>query len=162
MKKLLLLLFLPLSFFCCKTTTYTLDELPDTRVYFGEGGGFAGTLTEYLLLPNGQLFVKPQGTSTFVELNGLARKESKLLFKQLDSLRLHKYDFNKPGNLYKYLRQTDAEIDHRVTWGMPDVPVRPDVQRMYKSLKAAVEGKKRKDGEEEDEPKKEEEKPYGW
>lgn len=161
MKKLLLLVLLPFVLPCCKTTNYTIDALPETRIYFGEGGGFAGTVTEYLLLPNGQLFVKPQGTSTFVELNGLARKESKALFKQLDSLRLHKYDFNKPGNLYKYVRQTNEEIDHKVTWGLPDLPVRPDIQRMYKSLKAAVQGKKRKDGEEEEE-KQEEEKPYGW
>ena len=162
MKKLLLLVLIPLAFLCCKPTIYTLEELPEDRVYFGEGGGFAGTVTEYLLLPNGQLFFKKPGASNFTELNGLARKESKDLFKQLDSLRLAKHDFNKPGNLYYFLRQTTEEIDHKVTWGLPDVPVRDDIQRMYRSLKDAVDGKKRKDGADEPKPETEENKPYGW
>lgn len=161
-KYTLLLLFFSLTWAACLTTSYTMEELPPTRVHFGEGGGFAGTKTEYILLENGQLFQKPAGEKQFQELSTLPRAKSKLLFAQVDSLRLHRYDFYHPGNLYFFLRQTTEVIDHTVQWGEADRPVREDVQRVYYDLLAAAMGQKVVKEAVENPEEEDSDKPYGW
>ena len=42
-----------------------MDNLPQTQIHFGEGGGITGAITEYCLLKNGQLFDKKHFTEEF-------------------------------------------------------------------------------------------------
>ena len=128
----------------CLPVKHTLDTLPDEQLYFGSGGGFTGAVKEYLLLRNGQVFLFDIGINkqdTF-ELEGLPRLDARDLFKRLDTLRLHTYDFVYPGNMRYYIRQTDEQTDHTIQWGDPRWEVRADVVRFYQDLVALMDNRR--------------------
>lgn len=131
-------------FAACVHARFTLDELPDDQLRFGSGGGFAGAYKEYLLLDNGQVFLfefGPAKKDTF-ELQSLTRQETKMVFKELDSLRLQKYDFNYPGNMSYYVRLSDEQTEHSVQWGDPRWTVRPDIAEFHSELKSLMDNRK--------------------
>ncbi|MBK7410296.1 MAG: hypothetical protein IPL49_07620 [Saprospirales bacterium] len=133
-----------LLFAACLPVKYALDNLPDQQLYFGSGGGFSGASKEYLVLHNGQVYLFELGVhkqDTF-ELQTIPRPEARKLFMQLDSLRLHKYDFVYPGNMRYYIRETDAQTDHTIQWGDPRWDVRSDVVQFYQELTALMENRK--------------------
>ncbi|MFQ5445810.1 MAG: hypothetical protein ACE5FF_02655, partial [Saprospiraceae bacterium] len=104
MKKLSLLLFLPLLFFAqCKVVKYTPEKLPAKQLIWGSGGGFAGIETSHILLENGQIFRRTGVEGNYEELVPLKKKEAEALFDKLASLQLYKQDIDKPGNLYYFL-----------------------------------------------------------
>ena len=141
----------------CIPTRYTLDGLPDEQLRFGSGGGFTGAFHEYLLLQNGQVFLfesNPGKKDTF-ELQSLSRTDTRMVFRQLDSLRLHKYDFNHPGNMTYFIRQTDELIDHTVQWGDARWAIREVISQYHAGLKAMMDNRKviKDPKEEKEEPK---------
>lgn len=133
------------SLFACSTVQYTYSELPEIRLHFGAGGGVAGLKSEFILLENGQVFRTVSQPSGKVieqeELKPLAKKEAKEYFRRLDSMRMVKYDFFHPDNYYYFLRTVDAQVDHEITWGDLDFPIRPDVQTFYQDLQNMVDGR---------------------
>jgi len=133
-----------LLFAACVQPKFTLDELPDDQLRFGSGGGFAGAYKEFLLLDNGQVFLfefGPAKKDTF-ELQSLSRRETKAIFKQLDTLRLQKYDFDFPGNMSYYVRVSDELTEHSVQWGDPEWTVRPDIAQFHTDLKSLMDNRK--------------------
>lgn len=126
----------------CKTTKYTPETFPVNQIIFGDGGGFAGIITEYVLLENGQLFTKTSVKEGYDELESIKKADAARFFEQMNALRLHKFDVHHPGNLYYFLRFTNEELDHTLTWGAGDYNLRKDIMDFYKSLKAMVKGKK--------------------
>lgn len=133
-----------LLFASCLPVKYGLDELPDQQLRFGSGGGIAGSFQEYLLLANGQIFLFELGfgkSDTF-ELQALSKSDARILYKEMDSLRLHKYDFNYPGNMSYFIRQADEMTEHTVQWGNPRWEVRPDVAEFFTQLNAIVDNRK--------------------
>ncbi|MEM1120712.1 MAG: hypothetical protein AAGJ18_09705, partial [Bacteroidota bacterium] len=73
----LLLLLVTLG---CKK--YSADNLPREQIHFGEGGGITGAITEYCLLPNGQLLYKKHFTDALVTFKKVPKKSAKQLFKR--------------------------------------------------------------------------------
>lgn len=76
----------------------------------GNGGGFAGIETVYTVLKNGQ-----------VEMGGkvisrLKSSDVNQLFGNIDILKLNEIDYNKPGNLYKFIEFTLNGSTHKITW----------------------------------------------
>ncbi|RMG86089.1 MAG: hypothetical protein D6714_04770 [Bacteroidetes bacterium] len=138
MKQYSLLIFAAFAglFFQCKSQKYTPETFPERQIIFGEGGGFSGVVTEYILLENGQLFkhssLKP---GEYEPLKRLKKKATKAIFDRLAELRLHKFDIDHPGNLYYFIRITDPEIDHTITWGAADYVLREEIMDFYKSLR---------------------------
>lgn len=128
----------------CVPVQHTLGSLPDEQLRMGSGGGFSGARKEYILLKNGQAFLTEAVGSRqdTLELQAFTRREGRDLFHRLDSLRLHKYDFNYPGNMYYFIRQTDEKVDHTVQWGDPRWEVRPDIERFFRELSESVEKRK--------------------
>ncbi len=139
---LILVLCLSLVLSNCKTTKYTPENFPVNQIIFGDGGGFSGIITEYLLLENGQIFHKTSTKEGYSEMESIKKKEAEVFFEQLNELRLHKLDINHPGNLYYFLRFTNEELDHTITWGTGDYNLRKDIMDFYKSLKSLTKNRK--------------------
>lgn len=133
-----LMLGVSLCFFNCKSTKYTPEAFPETQIIFGDGGGFSGVVTEYILLENGQFFKKSSLKSGHEELKSLKKKEAQKIYERLENLRLHKFDINHPGNLYYFLRITNEELDHTITWGAGDYNLREEIMDFYKTLRGLV------------------------
>lgn len=100
----------------CFLTRYTPDKLPLKRLEFGQGGGVSGAVKEYTVLPNGQVFVHNSLDNYYLELERIKPRTFKRAWHTLDSLRVLKYDFYFPGNVYAFLRLSDEEVEHEITW----------------------------------------------
>lgn len=121
-------------FSACKGTQYTPANLPEQQLAFGDGGGFAGAYTEYLLLENGQLFVQKGLSGERMEISATKKSTAKAMFKQATNLLTDSMAFNYPGNVYYFLQRKDTGLDVRVTWGAPGYEVNGDVKALYEKL----------------------------
>jgi len=120
----------------CKT--YSLDELPESRLYFGSGGGYAATFTEYMLLENGQLFKREGQKSEFLPLSKTKRSEAKALFKDWAAQKMIGLDFQHPGNLYRFVRMEEGKEKHRLSWGASSHPTPDAIKSFYKACTALI------------------------
>jgi hypothetical protein len=137
MKKILpIIIFSLLLFTQCKVVKYTPDKLPTKQLIFGDGGGFAGIETSYILLENGQLFKQVGVDGPYQELKSIKPKEAKPFFEKVASLQLYKMDIEHPGNLYYFMREVNEAIDSRVTWGAGDYLPPTALVSTYKDLQA--------------------------
>lgn len=120
----------------CKT--YSTDELPATRLYFGSGGGFAGAFTEYMLLENGQLFRRASQQGAFQVLPKVKRSQAKSLFSTWVEQKMSEKDFLHPGNLYYFVRMEKDGQKHRLSWGSSSHPTPAGIKQFYASCQALI------------------------
>ncbi|MDZ4679694.1 MAG: hypothetical protein SGI94_04585 [Saprospiraceae bacterium] len=128
------LFVLAVVFSACKGTQYTPANLPEQQLAFGDGGGFAGAYTEYLLLENGQLFVQKGLGGERVEIPSTKKRTAKAMFKQASVLLTDSTAFNYPGNMYYFLHRKDTGVDIRLTWGAPGYEVNGEVKALYEQM----------------------------
>lgn len=130
-----------LLFFSCKT--YTLSELPDQQLHFGSGGGFTGMTTEYMLLKNGQLFVRKgrAGSGAWEEMETVEKSAAKALYSTWENQALFKENIKKPGNIYQFITMKKDSLEYRQSWGasgyQPDESLQSFYQRAMDLVKTA-------------------------
>ena len=126
------------SFLGCKTTHYTLNDLPEARITFGSSGGFAGTVTEYMLLDNGQLFIKKNNAPTYTELVAIPKRLAKKAFKVSKALKLEAITSGEPGNMNHFIGLKGKDYDKQVSWSSGQEFVRKDLQEAFNLLTKLV------------------------
>ena len=115
--------FLFIIFLLSACKTYSPDQLPESQLRFGNGGGFAGIETTYTLLENGQLFKSSSVDTVQQELNKTKIKNAKQVFEQMTALQLDSIDLNSPGNVYQFVEKKVGTQSHRVVWtGVSEIP----------------------------------------
>lgn len=138
MKPILLLSLFLVSFFSCKSQLYTIDDLPETQLIFGRGGGISGEVTTYTVLENGQVFYHNSFTKENAEIKSLTKKEATSCFQKMDTLQLSEMNFDHPGNVYYFLEEVHGEEKHRVTWGSNDHEIPEKCKTFYKELRTTI------------------------
>lgn len=137
--KLAYFMCLFLGLFCsCNNKLYTLTDLPENQLVFGDGGGFTGAYQEFLLLENGQVFKSSKRGGTYEEQESIDKKAAKALFKQAASLNLAEKTINDPGNMTYFIHYKDADKTSKVIWGGNQKVVNEEVRLFFNSLKKAV------------------------
>jgi hypothetical protein len=121
MPKKFLFSFLAITFiiFSCHTTK-NIDNSKSKVLLFGNGGGFTGQETEYVLDENGTFMKNDRLKSEVTILPTLKKSEIKVLFKELDRIRFDTIHFNHPGNTYYFITVTQNDNSHEVVWGEHD------------------------------------------
>jgi hypothetical protein len=128
-----ILLLLCAGFAFCKTIHYSAGQLPAQQIRWGEGGGFSGRETTYVLLDNGQIFKKGGISDPYTEMSSFPSSKAKRLFKRAQSLRLMELDFQDPGNIYSFIEIVEGDQVRRIVWGGKK-PVPPAVTAFYQEL----------------------------
>ncbi len=136
MRNLLCLFFLVFTFFHSACQKYTVNNLPETQIHFGEGGGITGAITEYCLLKNGQLFDKKHFTQDFEAFKKKKGRTAKKLFKACKKMNIEKIALNNPGDKYYFITYQTNKINHKITWGRDMGEVPAEVMELYADLKA--------------------------
>lgn len=132
-----------LSLFSCKTERYTAGNLPDTRITFGNGGGFVGAYTEYVLLENGQLFKREKTDGPLEELPKVKKGKAKKIFKGMAEAAFQEMERNAPGNIYRFMSCTTKTDSNKVTWGSTDkVAMDSRLDSLYNECMGLVGAKK--------------------
>lgn len=92
----------------CSQKTYTFGSLPEEYFIVAHGGGFTGAVTEYYVLPNGQVFKKNTWRDTMPEIMGtIAKKSAQHTLEFLEKLGKENVAVNEPDNIYKYFILVD-------------------------------------------------------
>ncbi len=126
----------------CSSSKYSVAELPELQLNFGNGGGFTGTEHLFVLLKNGQAFKQNSLSKETTELPNVKRKLVKDIFKQAESLDLNNLDINTPGNMYKFIElKLPGIASKRLSWGSPDNPVDEKIESLYTALTELVKEK---------------------
>ena len=138
--KLLFFLVLNFLFFhsSCQTKRYTPSDFTGDMIIFGSGGGFAGTVTEYCLLENGQLFLKKPGESSFAPLDDIDINLARQTFQNYKTLDLASIKLRVPGNMYYFVRKGTKDKMHEITWGAHDASPPDKVKTYYSHLNNLV------------------------
>jgi len=124
--------------FSCKSQQYTIADLPETQLIFGNGGGITGEETTYTMLENGQLFKHSSLLNEHSELESITKKEAALHYDKLLQLKLAALDFNHPGNRYYFIEEVQGEEKHRVTLGSNHHDIPEEYKSFYKELRTTI------------------------
>jgi hypothetical protein len=130
-------IFLFLLLACAKK--YVADALPQKQLHFGVGGGFTGKETDYVLLENGQVFMKEPFEKTYKELGKIKSKEAKAYFSQVSTYGRAKV--NAPSNAYSFIEmQTDSVTKHKMVFsdGMKKDSLIQSLLLLHESMLKAV------------------------
>jgi len=136
MKKITQILYLltfTTLFSFCKTQQYTPMDFPKGQIIFGSGGGFAGTMSEFVILENGEMFSKNGIEGEYLNLKKLERNVVKQMFNNVETFNIKDVKLDQPGNMYYYIQIKDKNSDNRIVWGGGD-PVPKEIKTMYNIL----------------------------
>jgi hypothetical protein len=123
-----------LFFWSCKPKDYMIDNLPNRQITFGEGGGFTGKYTNWMLLDSGQIFEKSGIGAEYVEIGKLKYSQAKKFYKRANAVSLDKMKKNRPGNYnYEFILQRDS-VDYKATWSN-EADVDTSILNLYRELK---------------------------
>lgn len=100
----------------CKILAYK-KYAESLSVNFGSGGGFTGAVDEYILNGTGALkSIKPFGKDTLT-LKTLSKKDTKIIFKMLESKAISTIQLDAPGNMTNFMTFSKAgKIVRKYQW----------------------------------------------
>ena len=111
---------------------------------FGSGGGFTGAYSSFLIHSSGEIYEKNTNVKDDIELPSITSKEAEAYFNQAKEAGIKTINFNKPGNMSKYIHLTEGEKTYRVTWAFdgdnPSTPIKDlynDLSKLIRKLKYA-------------------------
>jgi len=95
------------------------------QIHFGQGGGFTGMLTYYVLLEDGRLFQRQMRDSSYTLLDTWKQDFVSQMFSNYNLLHFDELDYYEPGDLYYFIEyHSGKEAIYKVAWGKPGF--RPD------------------------------------
>ena len=101
----------------CQTKRFTPLDYSNNLIIFGSGGGFAGTVTEYCILENGQCFLKKAGESEFNSIDDLDKNAVEQIFNNYTMLSLGEIKMKAPGNMYYFIKYGTKDKMYELVWG---------------------------------------------
>lgn len=140
MNKLFLFLFVVVLATGCKCKSKIASKEPVSlypKIVFGQGGGFAGKVSQYCLDQSGKLY---QITKTDTALLKTLDKETlSSCFDKVKALKLESQKINYPGNLYYFISIINSTSStSKATWGDPKFEAPAGVTECYSYLKGVV------------------------
>ena len=114
-RKVLYATLLLLLFSGC-TTTRKIQKFSNNKIIFGYEGGFAGSVTEYVLQYNGIIQKYNSLTKETTLITKIPQKKSELLFRRFLKYGLDTMNYSKPGNMSEFLGFKNNSLTHKVIW----------------------------------------------
>ncbi len=119
----------------CKPKKEFPQNDPHDQIHFGQGGGFTGMVTYFILLEDGRLFQRGLQDSSYTLMDTWKQGFTTQLFSSYASLQFDQVQHNEPGDLYYFIeyRRKNAP-PHRIVWGRPGHPPGENISRYYNLL----------------------------
>jgi len=123
---------------CSNPKEFPKQEKRD-EIHFGQGGGFTGAVSHYILLEDGRLFQKGWQDSTLTYIDTWPGLFTRQMFLNYKSLRLDTINVNKPGNLYYFLEyHSRKNPTHRIVWGNAEYQPDDNLVTYYSTLQKMI------------------------
>lgn len=105
-----------MTFTACKTTAKAEKaEKSKTFISWGDGGGFTGVETVYILHSTGEID-RMQGGTYVSGLKVIPENDAAQVFANAELLQLAERRFMQPGNTYKFIELRHGEDIRRFAW----------------------------------------------
>ena len=118
-----------------------LAKYENTEIVFGSGGGYSGQVIEYRINTDRELTSTNSLTKETKTIGKLSKKETKALYDELSELKLPLIDYNKPGNMSYFVKQSKGNKESKVVWGDISEDIPKDVKAYYDLLMSIVKEK---------------------
>lgn len=111
-------------------------EIPDSYkgriLTVGSGGGVVGKEKAYLLLDDGRLFSRQAGQKTYTFIGKQTVDNTKKVFWSVeDRCAIQKTNYNKPGNIYRFVSWKKGAVQHKVAWVPGDKALPANYEQVY-------------------------------
>jgi hypothetical protein len=130
MKKLVAFISILLALLSCKSVHYTPKSYNESQIIAGSSGGVSGTIREYCLLDNGQLFMSKGVDSEWKAMRKLKKSTTRDIFKKAGDLGLERLNFKHPGNMTYYLVIKQPPRSNEIKWGESGIST-PDSIKVF-------------------------------
>jgi hypothetical protein len=110
----------------------------EKAIIFGNGGGFTGQVTEYVLDENGTFLKNDKLKSEVTVLPALKKSEIRKIFNELETMHFDTINFKHPGNTYYFIRSSNSGTSYEVVWGEPDNLPPTQVLQFYDLLLSKI------------------------
>ena len=111
------------------------------QLHFGQGGGFTGEVTYFILLEDGRLYEKSRD-SIYLLRNRWGRNFTRQMFLNYHTLDLESITLRAPGNLYYFLgHQSSGHPLHQIIWGAQGSPPPSRILDFYQTLYKSTQSK---------------------
>ena len=129
------LLIFTISLISCKSKYNTPYDYQGERLTFGTMGGFAGKVTEYTLLSNGD-FYKGTGSEGFVDqLSHDMKDRGVQFFRNYELMNFDTLNIDETGNITNYVVMYKKDkSSHRIQWADYVEAATPELKIYFKNL----------------------------
>jgi hypothetical protein len=111
----------------CSHTKEFPEKYGRNQLHFGQGGGFTGMVTYFVLLEDGRLFQRQlrDSTYTYIYADKWNQDFVTQMFSNYKLSHFEQLTYYEPGDLYYFIEyHSGKETIHKVAWGRPGF--RPD------------------------------------
>jgi len=119
---------------CKSSKKLVLDSYEGPKLIFGSGGGFAGTSSSRILLPNGQVFLKANRSKEFAECESIDKKLASQMFENYKKLGFGKLELNDPGNMTYFIAREENGVRRDIIWGGGNSILDPNLKKFFHTL----------------------------
>jgi len=137
MKGLFLTLTVILFLLSCKTTEQnTSNQLPEGKRYaIGQGGGFTGVYSEFILSENGQVHKYDFKYDREVYFKDLKKVDLIYFLEKIEELGLEGLEMNNPGNMTKYIDvRYGRNSVNKIVWGHPNYNPDEEMVKLHEEM----------------------------
>lgn len=109
----------------CSQTKEFPEKYKHDQIHFGQGGGFTGMVTYFVLLEDGRLFQRNLRDSTYTLSDRWNKDFVHQMFSNYKLFHFDELTYYEPGDLYYFIEyHQKGESIYKVAWGKPGF--RPD------------------------------------
>lgn len=126
----------------CKTITFHPDQYAQDYLMIGDGGGYTGLETSFYFTKNGDVFRHSGRDTIYEKLPSIDRHIVSQAIQSIQQLDLMQYQYENPGNVYKFLAFKIEGKDNRVVWGGNQDEVNPAITSIYRLLNQSLQNDK--------------------
>lgn len=126
----------------CKTVPFQPESYRDDYLVIGNGGGYTGIETSFYITTNGDVFRHSGRDTIFQKMPRINQKIVKQAIGSIDQLNLIDYQFQNPGNVYKFLSMNIEGKSNKVVWGDNQQEVSPAIANIYRLLNQSLQNDK--------------------
>lgn len=119
----------------CKSTKPLTPE-HQHKLSFGSYGGFAGSFKEFVLVPNGQVFLKKRFGAEYQELHRISQNQCSQFFETIKSFEVLGLEQNQSGNLTNFIKYSSDGVE-KIQWSWPaGSEIDKRIEILFKNLRA--------------------------
>ena len=126
----------------CKTVPFQPETYDDDYLVIGDGGGYTGLETSFYITNRGEVFKHSGRDTVYQKMPKINQKVVKQAMGSIDQLGLIDYQFQNPGNVYKFLSMNIDGKSNKVVWGDNQQTVSPAIANIYRILNQSLQNDK--------------------